>query len=234
MVYVVLVFATVASYAVGWFVKPGIVPILNTLASFPFMVAALRQNRVRLAIARMLVWAATMGICATAMSYVWPLPTNRLFLRGADYRNEMFEWVQTGRGAESSPSIFIPAQARDAAIFSALAVATGGVVAMPMGAVLMNQMGHYVGALAAWSARPAVTMILGWHPWAVIRIASFVVIGVVLSIPVLSRVFGFDADWKAPARRYLPWAAGGLAVDIVLKSLLAPAWHRLLLWIVGW
>src|SRR5262245_60130472 len=229
-----IVAATVVSYAAGWFLEPGLVPILNTVASFPFMLAALRRNRVGLAIARMLVWAATMGVCATAMSYVRPLQTNRLFLRGADYRNEMFEWVQTGRGAESSPSIFIPAQARDAAIFSGLAAATGGVVAMPMGAVLVNHMGHYVGALAAWSAHPALTMVLGWHPWAVIRVASFVVIGVVLSIPVLSRVFRFNADWNTPARRYLPWAAAGLVLDVVLKSLLAPAWQRLLLWIVGW
>jgi len=230
-----IVLATVLSYAVGWLAgKPGLVPLLNTLASFPFMVAALRRKRVGLAIARMLVWAVTMGVCATAMSYVWPLPTNRLFLRGADYRNEMFEWVRTGNGAESTPSVFIPAQARDAAVFSVAALATGGVVAMPMGAVLMNQMGHYVGALGAWSAHPAVTMILGWHPWAVIRVASFVVIGVVLSIPVLSRLFGFATDWRSAARRYLPWAAGGLIVDIVLKALLAPVWQRLLLRIVGW
>ena|SRR5436190_2157011 len=105
---------------------------------------------------------------------------------------------------------------------------------MPMGAVLMNQMGHYVGALAAWSAHPAVTIVLGWHPWAVIRIASFVVIGVVLSIPVLSRVAGCSADWRIAARRYLPWAAIGLVVDVVLKALLAPAWQRLLLRVVGW
>jgi len=248
--------ATVASYGLGWAIGvPLFVPLFNTAASFPFMVAALRRHRVGLAVARMLIWAATMGVCAMVMSYRSPLATNRLFLRGAEYRNEMFEWVRTGNGAESSPSIFIPAQARDAAIFSALAVATGGVVAMPMGAVLMNQMGHYVGALAAWSAHPAVTMILGWHPWAVIRIASFVVIGVVLSIPLLSVVdrrssragqrgpreaspggggHRTDLDWKAAARRYLPWAAAGLVVDIVLKSLLAPAWQRLLLRVVGW
>ncbi|HMD37574.1 MAG TPA: hypothetical protein VKH42_21510 [Vicinamibacterales bacterium] len=230
-----IVAGTAGSYALAWLIgKPLLVPILNTIASYPWMVAALKRGDVRTAIRRMLVWAATMGVCATAMSYTRPLSTNRLFLRGADYRNEMFEWVRTGHGAESTPSVFIPAQARDAAIFSAAAIATGGALAMPMGAVLMNQMGHYVGALAAWSAHPAATMIVGWHPWAVIRVASFVVIGVVLSIPLLSRVFGSAADVTAAARRYLPWAAGGLIVDVMLKSLLAPSWQRLLLWIVGW
>ncbi len=230
-----LVLATVCSYLPGWIIgNPVLVPLFNTAASFPFMVLALRKGAVTLAIARMLVWAATLGVCATTLSYIQPLPTNRLFLRGADYRNEMFEWVRTGNGAESSPSVFIPAQARDTAIFSALAIATGGVVAMTMGAVLMNQMGHYVGALAAWSAHPAITMILGWHPWAVIRIASFVVIGVVLSMPVLSRVIGFAADFPEAARMFLPWAAAGLVLDVILKSLFAPSWQRLLLRIVGW
>ena len=231
MIALAIVLATVASYALGWFVgKPLLLAIFNAAASFPFMVAALRRNRVRAAIGRMLVWALTMGVCSTTLSYEYPLPTNRLFLRGADYRTEMFDWVRTGVGAESSPSVFIPAQARDAAIFSAAALATGGVLAMPMGAVLMNQMGHYVGALAAWSARPGVTMILGWHPWAVIRIVSFVVIGVVLSMPLMGR----REEFSRAARTYLPWAAGGLLLDIVLKTLLAPSWQRLLLRIVGW
>src|SRR5438132_7888377 len=99
MIAIAIVLATALSYAVGWFVgKPALVPLFNTAASFPFMVAALRRDRIAAAIGRMLVWAATMGIIATALSYARPLPTNRLFLRGADYRNEMFEWVRTGHG----------------------------------------------------------------------------------------------------------------------------------------
>jgi hypothetical protein len=222
------------SYAVGWLIGvPAIVPLLNTLASFPFMVSALRRGRVRLAIARMLLWALTLGVCATLLSYTHPLRTDTLFLRGASYRTEMFAWVLTGRGAESTPALFVPQQAAHVAIFALLAAATGGVLAMPMGAVLMNYMGHYVGTLAASSARPAVTLVLGWHPWAVIRIASFVTIGVILSAPVLGRVFRFQANWRA-ARTPLCWACAGLIADIVMKWLLAPAWQRLLLRVVGW
>ena len=249
-----IVVATVLSYAVGWFVDISLlVPILNTIASFPFMVLALRKRDVKLAISRMLVWAATMAVCATVLSYLRPILTDRLFVGGLEYKNEMFTWVQSGHGAESSPSLFMPRQARDAAIFSVLAVATGGVAAMPMGAVLTNEMGHYAGALAARSYNPVPTLILAWHPWAIIRVVSFVVIGVVLSMPVLGlfgqpsgagrrspraaspggRVLRSDLDWRGAARTYLPWAAGGLALDVILKSLLAPAWQRMLLSLVG-
>ena len=217
----VIVVLTAASYMLGWFLSiPVLVPILNAGASYPFMVLALRRGQVRAAVVRMLLWALTMGVCATMMSYHRPAATDRLFLRGEAYRVEMHRWVTTGAGAESTPSLFIPEQLEHAAIFSALALATGGALAMPMGAVLMNYMGHYVGTLAAIGRRPIVLMILGWHPWAVIRIVSFVAIGVVLSTPVAAR--------RRPDLRLLAWASAGLVVDIVLKALLAPAWQRLL------
>ena len=42
----VIVLGTVLSYAIGWLIGiPILVPILNTLASFPFMVDALRRGR---------------------------------------------------------------------------------------------------------------------------------------------------------------------------------------------
>ena len=229
-----IVLATLLSYAIGWAIGvPLLLPILNTLASFPFMVLALTRGDLRLAVARMLLWALTMGVAATLLSDARPVQTGALFLRGESYRAEMFAWVMTGQGAESTPSQFIPQQAGHAVLFAVLALATGGVAAMPMGAVLMNYMGHYVGVLAATSRRPALTMILGWHPWAVIRVISFVVIGVVLSAPVLSRLGKFGVD-RTASRILLIGAGAGLIADIVLKTLLAAAWQRLLLRTVGW
>jgi hypothetical protein len=229
-----IVLLTAASYAVAWAVNvPALVPVLNTAASFPFMALAVKHGNVRLAVARMLLWALAMGVCATLLSYARPAATDELFIRGRAYRAEMFAWVLTGRGAESTPSQFIPAQLGQAAVFTGLTLASGGVLSMPMGALLMNYMGHYVGALASQSARPALTMVLGWHPWSVIRIVSFVVLGVVLSMPVLSRLLRFRVDWSA-ARPLALAACAGLVADIVLKALLAPAWQRLLVRIVGW
>ncbi len=229
-----IVLLTLLSYAVGWALGvPLLLPILNTAASVPFMFLALKRGDLRLAVTRMLLWALTMGAAATLLSYARPAQTDVLFLRGESYRSEMFGWVLTGQGAESTPSEFIPQQAGHAVLFAGLALATGGVAAMPMGAVLMNYMGHYVGTLAASSRRPVLTMALGWHPWAVIRVISFVVIGVVLSAPLLSRLGSFTVDRRA-ARALLLGAVAGLAADIVLKTLLAPSWQRLLLRVVGW
>ncbi len=197
------------------------------------MVVALKRRDLRLAVSRMLVWAFMLGLCATSLSYLRPAATDTLFLRGAAYRTEMFLWVMTGRGAESTPADFIPQQAAQTAAFAGLTLASGGVLAMPMGAMLMNYMGHYAGTLAARSAHPALTMALAWHPWAVIRVISFVILGVVLSMPLLSRLAAFEPDWRT-ARGLGLLAASGLVIDVALKWLLAPTWQRLLLRSVGW
>jgi Ni,Fe-hydrogenase I cytochrome b subunit len=229
-----IVIGTVVSYAAGWALAvPMLVPFLNTLASYPFMVAALRRGELRLAVGRMLLWALTMGVIATVLSYARPADTGQLFIRASAYRTEMFTWVLTGRGAESTPSTFIPQQLGHAALFATLTVASGGALGMPMGAVLMNYMGHYVGTLAETSPHPVRTALLAWHPWAVIRVISFVTIGVVLSAPLLSRVLTFRVE-RGTARRLLAWAGAGLVIDIALKALLAPAWQRVLLRAVGW
>ena len=65
----IIVAATVFSYALGWAIGiPILVPILNTLASFPFMVLALKRGDVRGAVGRMLLWALAMGVTATQIS----------------------------------------------------------------------------------------------------------------------------------------------------------------------
>ena len=212
---------------------PALVPFLNVAPAFPFMVASLRRGRVAEAVWRMLVWAAALAVCATVVSYLDTADAGRLFLRGETYRREMFEYLATGRGAEGDPRLFVPVHLAHAAIFCVLALATGATLAMALGAMLMNYMAYYVGALGAASAAPWKAMLLAWVPWAIIRIASFVTLGVVLGGPLLGRVLGFDFRLRA-ARRWLALAAAGLAADMLLKWALAPAWREMIRGAAGW
>ena len=233
---ILVVLATSASYGVGALIgQPLLLPFLNAAPAWWLMVRDLRAGRVTNAIATMLIWAATMAAIATAWSaLVVPkfLGDDQLFLR-TEYRTEMIRWVQTGRGPESEPSTFIPRHLTSAAIFSGAAIATGGVLAMPMGAMLTNSMGDYVGSMAHLSAHPPASIVLGWHPWAVIRIIGFVMIGVVLSGPLLGRVLKFPFSLRDHTR-WLRIGGGLLVLDIALKWALAPAWGRLLKGVAGW
>jgi len=231
---VAIVIGTAASYSIAMLVGVSwLVPILNTVPAFPFMVASLRDGRTDEAIGRMLVWAAALAICATTMSYLQTASAGRLFIHGEAYRREMFEFVLTGRGAEGNIRAFLPQHAAHVAVFSALALATGSMLAMPLGAVLMNYMGYYAGSLAAASAHPLRAVVLAWVPWALIRVASFVTLGVVLAGPVLGRIFRFPYPLRDQTR-WLWLAAAGLIADVFLKWLLAPWWRHLIAAAAGW
>lgn len=227
---------TVTSYIAGWSIGvPWLVPFLNAAWAWWTMARELQQGRMRRAITVMLVWAATMAVVSTAMAaFGWSRTRDGgdLFLRPT-YRDEMITWVRTGVGAESLPSVFVPRHLAYAAVFCAASAVTGGVLSMPMGAVLMNQMGEYVGAMAAGSASPVPSVIFGWHPWAIVRIVGFVIIGVVLSGVVLSRLMKFPFRLTAE-RRWLVTGALLLVVDLILKWLLAPMWSQMLKRFAGW
>ena len=228
--------ATVVSYAIGWMIgQPVLVPILNAAVAWWRMAVELGRGRTRQAIAVMLIWALTLAVVSTVMAASgWSRRADGgdLFLR-ASYRDEMIQWVRTGIGPESSPSVFVPRHAAHAVVFAVASVATAGLLSMPMGAALMNQMGEYVGAMAATSAHPVASAVMGWHPWAVVRVTGFVILGVVLSGVVLSRVRRFPYSVVAE-RRWLMLGAALLLVDVLLKWALAPTWAVLLKGLAGW
>lgn len=229
-----IVGGTAVSYAAAVAVGvPALVPFFNVVPAFPFMIASLRRGRVGEAIGRMLIWAAALAVCATVLSYLDTAEAGRLFIRGETYRQEMFQYLATGQGAEGDPRVFIPVHLMHAAVFCALAIVTGATLAMPLGAALMNYMSYYAGALGAASAAPWQTMLLAWVPWALLRIAAFVTLGVVLGGPVLARVARFDYRWREH-RRWITLAGAGLAADILLKWALAPAWREMIRTAAGW
>ena len=229
-----IVGGTALSYLAAVLVNvPALVPLFNVVPAFPFMVASLRRGRVGEAVWRMAIWAAALAVCATTLSYFDTIDAGRLFVRGETYRLEMFEYLRTGFGPEGNIQQFLPLHLAHAAVFCVLAVATGSLLAMPLGAMMMNYMAYYAGALGAASEDPWLAMALAWAPWAIVRVAAFVTLGVVLGGPVLARVFRFDYRLQAHTR-WIGVAAAGLVVDVALKWALAPAWREMLRGAAGW
>jgi hypothetical protein len=69
--------------------------------------------------------------------------------------------------------------------------------------------------------------LLGWPPWAILRVVAFVLIGVVTARPLLGRLSG--RDLRSPVeRRLLLAAAVLLLLDVALKTALATEWAAIL------
>ncbi len=149
-------------------------------------------------------------------------------LHGTAYWDEMSRWLETGQGREADPAEFLPQHLLHAALFIALSLATASLVSIAFGAVLMNYMAYYVARVVLLTpARPVLAGLLAWHPWSVVRVASYVVLGVCLAEPLLARIGG--GGWPAAGRRrWIAAAVAGLLLDAALKAALAPHWHALL------
>lgn len=200
----------------GWLIVP---PLLALVAWLP-LVGSLRRGRRGVAVAAVALWAALLAGGTAALEVRRPGSCAALFPRAAEYREEMLSWARSGEGCESSPSCFVPRHLLHAALFAAATVATGGYLGLVFASVLFGWMGAYAGGLAGASGTPLLAAALAWHPWAVVRVAAYLALGVALAEPLVRLGLPRPAGW----RRWLLAGLAGLAVDIVLKALLAPWW----------
>jgi hypothetical protein len=216
--------ATAAGYFSG---LPWLLPLLQILPAYPLMVRDLKEGKLSRAVARMLLWAALIGITGEALAFRAPETGRISVIHGEAYRDEMIHWVRTGEGKESSPRRFLPEHLVHLTAFALLSLVSGSLLSLGLGAVLMNYMSFYLGSLLAVAEVPRTVLLLGWPPWAILRVVAFVILGVVLSGPVLRRLAGVRLEWSR-TRIWMLAAAAGLLGDILLKTLLAPRWSEML------
>jgi hypothetical protein len=224
---VVLVLATVVSYPLGlWLGNRWLLPGLNALPAYAVLVNRLLKGERGGAVRAMLWWAATLAIVGTVAFVWWPKPVGLTVWHGLDYKDEMFRWIRTGRGAEGNIRLFLPEHLLHIAIFVTVGLATASAGAIVMGAALMNYMSYYVASLARAGVPAWAVTLLGWQPWALARVAAFSTLGVLLAEPLLF--------WLVPAAQgrlkktgrapYVVAAMSGILFDWFLKLLLAPTW----------
>lgn len=225
--------SAVTSTAVGFAVgSRWALPILNVLFIYPFYIRLLAGGSRRQAVALALLWAVFLSEAVIVGTYIFPRRAEAVTLRGAEYRDEMFSWVATGEGKESTPSEFIPEHVMHFGIFCVLAAATGGAGALLMGAVLLNYMNFYVGALVLEARHPALTLLLGWQPYAILRVVAYILVATVMAEVFLGVTAGKRLQWRR-LRAYAMAGVAGVIVDIMVKSLVAPLWSRMVKWTSG-
>ena len=204
-----------------------LLPILNTLFIFPFYISLVARGRRRQAVALILLWAIFMSQFVIAATCIYPERASKSIIRGNQYKAEMFDWIKTGKGKESSPSKFIPSHALELLVFCALAVLTAGFGALLLGAVLLNYMNFYVGSLLAAAKHPILTAFLVWQPYSIVRVIGYIFIATALSEAVLRIILRRRANWSGIAR----YAVGGFSLvvlDVIVKASAAGLWAKML------
>jgi len=208
-----------------------LLPFLGAAVPFAVFFPRVRAGRFRAAVGWVVLWALFQSLAVGAATLLLPDRTGAAVFRGPPYAAEMVHWVQTGEGPEGSPRLFLPIHARHFAAFCVLSALSAGGLGLVLGTVLLNYMNFYVATLVGASARPLVAALFGWPIWAEVRVIGFIVCGAALGalLPAAwSRRRGGPATPRFPGRLFA-LGVGLILADIVLKTLLAPPWQRLLL-----
>ncbi len=118
-------------------------------------------------------------------------------------------WITTGHDPEYEVTAWLPAHGQLFAAVSVSAYLSLGLVTFAQGFYEVDLMNFYVGRLMAHSGSPAQALLLGWHPWSVLRGLSYVVLTWEVASWSLARMT--RRTLSTPERRLLRWvAAGGL------------------------
>ncbi len=200
-------------------------PLAAGACAFFYLVFARRGPRGQV-VTFLFLWAAVLSGSEISLVAGFPERAAAVVPHGPAYWEEMRPYLLTGTGKESDPSRFVPEHLLHLGLFVVLAAASGGFLALVLGAWLLGYMSYYVGQVVLLADRPLVGAFLGWHPWSVFRVAAFVVLGVSLARPVLDRPGA--ARWWREERGFLALGALLWLTDLAMKVLLSPRWAEVL------
>lgn len=152
-------------------------PVVPLAVVYVRSIAGLRGGR---AAAAALLWAAALSLSTIAAAAHDPASAARGIWHADAYRDEMLGWIATGAGAEGSLPLFLPRVLAEFAALLALSAGSAGVLGLLLGSVLLGYMNAYVGWIVAHAdphSSPWFAGLLAWPPWAMARVASFVLAG---------------------------------------------------------
>ncbi len=222
----VVVAAAASAYAGVQIGHPYLLPMLNAALAYPVFIGGVASGKRVRTVAQMLLWALALSVTTVWLTQHSPFKVEAVTLHGSAYRNEMFSWIRSGVGKESTPTQFLPLHALHFAIFCAAAFLTAGFAALAFGAVLLNYMNFYVGSLILHTEHRSLAAIVGWPIYAEIRVIGYVVSAVALA-ELSRRVFlrrPLTPGWE----RALGVGLWLVVLDAVVKIAIAPQWRDLL------
>ena len=168
-----------------------------------------------------MAWAGLLSLGVVLLVHLAPEAVARGIVFGEPYREEMFGWIATGEGREVRPSAFVPEHLLHLGLFVLLTWVSGGYLGLVLGAFLVAYMSHFVGSYSVAVDAPLLGPVVAWVPWSVLRVAAFVLLGVVFARPLLVRRL-----WPFDRREALlvALALSGVVGDLLIKTFAAPAY----------
>lgn len=216
----VLILTSAAVLLSRWIQSRVALPVLTAIAGyFPFAMEA--QVSFARGFLILVLWTLLLSALILWFSRREPERMERLIWRSSEYSDSMMRWIETGELPEGSARQVIFFHLKQTVLYCVLAFLSLNFLALVLGSALLNYMNFYVAQLSRRSSRAGSALWMGWNPWSVIRVLTFLYLGMVVSAPTMWLLFAIP--WSLSAVLLLP-AVAGLLLDLFLKMTLARRW----------
>ncbi len=203
--------------AVGFALGTAFHQVLSAFGGLLLLLAAARQGRAKVGIAAV-AWAfVSHSILAILLSRFWPTRAAACFPEGATYWVKQLHWIVSGHDPEYVMANWLPAHFQLLGAMVLFTYVSLGLATMLQGFYEVDLMNYYVGRLLASSDGSPLSLLLGWHPWSVLRGVCYTVLMFEVASWSLSRLTGRELSTVA-ARRWR-WGIAGVffALDCIVK-----------------
>ncbi|PYV44893.1 MAG: hypothetical protein DMG06_04595 [Acidobacteria bacterium] len=216
----------------GMMLHQWLVPLSQAAFIFPLFLHCIRSNRPKQNFKLMAFWSLCMTLSSIGLTLRFSEQAGREYLLGIRYKTEMFRWIETGLGPEGDYRLFVPQHLLQFGIFSVAALVSGGFLALVLGAALLNYMSYYVGCLLLAASTKWPLFLLGWPPYAILRVLGYILLAIVCAHHFYYRLLHYSID-RLLIRRFLYYGLMLVTLDIITKSLFAEPWRHLLKALLG-
>ncbi len=204
-----------------------LLPILQPLPLLPLFYRTIRDNEWNETLYYVFEWILVSVLTVAALATLFPLRTADTVWNSEPFRREIVAWLVTGETGPGNVHVFPLLYLRTAGVFLGTALVSGGLLALPIGALLLNTMSYCYGSLIANADRPLIVLLFGWPVWSLFRVLGFCLCGIALSglMPAWIRRRQIE---KKKTIAFLGSGLGLLAADVLLQWGFAPAWQEVL------
>jgi len=224
--------AAVISQFAGMTLHPLLVPLSQAALIFPLFLHYIQSNRPKQNFKLMVFWSLCMTLSSIGLTLRFSELARREYLLATKYKTEMFRWVETGVGPEGDYRLFLPQHLVQLGILFVTALVSGGFLALVLGAALLNYMSYYVGCLILSASTKWPLLLVGWPPYAILRVLGYIMLAIACAHHFYYRLLHYPID-RVLMRRFLYYGLMLVALDVLIKSLFAESWRRLLKALLG-
>jgi hypothetical protein len=195
---------------------------VTALLLTPLFLSCLVRDRLGRAISLAALVIGSHSALAIALTASDPARAAAILPGSDPYWQRTWQWVLTGEDREYRWAHWLPAHALLLLVVPLGAYTSFGAVPLASGIEQVDLMNYYVGRLVAMSESPTVAVLLGWHPWSVLRGLAYTVL--VFEIASLSLQGLTGRVLSTRRRRTGRWVRGLVLVllDGAVKLSLAP------------